>query len=119
MVGLDDAWVGQPQLQDALKGTSDDIVKILLVHEPDYADRIKGFDSWIPLQLSGHSHGGQVSLPFTGPLYYPYLAKKYSMGLNQVSGIDRWVYTTRGVGSTVPLRFSCRPEISLLTLRKA
>ena len=119
LVGLDDAWEGEPQPRKALKGTSDDIVKILLVHEPDYADRIKNVDSWIPLQLSGHSHGGQVSLPFTGPLYYPYLAEKYPMGLNRVSGLDRWVYTTRGIGITVPLRFNCRPEISILTLRSA
>ena len=119
MVGLDDVWEGQPQLRKVLKGISDDIIKLLLVHEPDYADRIKSIDNWIPLQLSGHSHGGQVSLPFTGPLYYPYLAEKYPIGLNRVSGIDRWVYTTRGIGSTVPLRFNCRPEVSLLTLKSA
>jgi len=117
LVGIDDVWAGQPQIQYALKGTSDNIAKILLVHEPDYADRIKAVNSWIPLQLSGHSHGGQVSLPFIGSLYYPYLAEKYPLGLNRISGTDRWVYTTRGVGITVPLRLNCRPEVSLLTLR--
>ena len=62
--------------------------------------------------------GGQVKLPFLGPLYLPYLSRKYPMGLQQADKLDRWVYTTRGVGLTVPFRFNCRPEITLLTLRK-
>jgi len=66
--------------------------------------------------ISGHSHGGQISFPFIGSPYYPYLSEKYPLGLNRISGTDRWVYTTRGIGSTVPVRFNCRPEVSLLKL---
>lgn len=117
LVGLDDAWEGHPRLRSMLKTIPREALKILLVHEPDYADRIKSVDTFIPLQLSGHSHGGQVSLPFSGPLYYPYLAEKYPMGLNRVKGSDRWVYTTRGIGVTVPVRFNCRPEVTLLRLK--
>ncbi len=116
LVGLDDAWEGEPRIGKALVNSRDKALNILLVHEPDYADRIRTVNSWIPLQLSGHSHGGQVSLPFMGSPYYPYLSEKYPMGLNRISGTDRWVYTTRGIGSTIPLRFNCRPEISLLNL---
>jgi predicted MPP superfamily phosphohydrolase len=116
LIGLDDAWEGRPQLRKALNNTARKDMKILLVHEPDYADRIKSVDNWIPLQLSGHSHGGQVSIPFAGPIYYPYLAEKYPSGLRRVRESDRWVYTTKGIGVTIPVRFNCRPEVSLLTL---
>lgn len=119
LVGLDDAWEGRPDIRGALEKTSSDFLKILLVHEPDFADTVKKVDDWIPLQLSGHSHGGQFQIPFIGALYYPHLAKKYPVGLNRVSGTDRWVYTTRGVGGTVPFRLNCRPEISFLTLKTA
>ena len=117
LLGLDDAWEGRPQLKKMLLKIPEKTVKIMLVHEPDYADRVKSVDAWIPLQLSGHSHGGQVSLPLSGPLYYPYLAEKYPVGLNRVKGSDRWVYTTRGIGITVPVRFNCRPEVTLLKLQ--
>jgi predicted MPP superfamily phosphohydrolase len=119
LLGLDDAWEGWPNMKAALKGVDSDAMKILLVHEPDYADRIKNMPTWLPLQVSGHSHGGQVVLPFWGPPVLPYLGKKYPAGLQQVSGRDRWVYTTRGVGHLLPVRFNCKPEVTLLTLRKA
>ena len=114
IVGLDDAWEGQPSPQKALKDIPNDALKILLVHEPDYADSIKDFDSWIPLQVSGHSHGGQVIFPFIGPPFLPYLGKSYPMGLKRVAGSDRWVYTTRGVGNILPIRFNCKPEVTLI-----
>jgi len=117
LIGLDDAWMGQPDIKVVLKGVPDDAMKILLVHEPDYAENIKSLSTWLPLQLSGHSHGGQVNIPFMGPPILPYLGRKYPMGLQHVSGMDRWVYTTRGVGLTLPIRFNCKPEVTLLTLR--
>ena len=116
LVGIDDVWNGRPNIHHGLRGVPQDSMKILLVHEPDYADQIRRIDSWIPLQMSGHSHGGQVVLPFKGPPYLPYLGRKYPQGLQRIQDSDRWVYTTRGVGLTVPLRFNCRPEISVLTL---
>ncbi len=118
IVGLDDLFNGRPDLRKALKGIPEKALKIILVHEPDYADFIKGFDSWIPLQLSGHSHGGQVILPFIGPPILPPFGKLYPMGLKRVAGTDRWVYTTRGVGNILPIRFNCKPEVTLLTLRQ-
>lgn len=90
---------------------------ILLAHEPDYADvsaRTGRFD----LQLSGHSHGGQVVLPFIGPPVLPYLGHKYPSGLYRV--MDMYQYTNRGVGMTTPyVRFNCRPEITVFTLEAA
>jgi predicted MPP superfamily phosphohydrolase len=119
LVGLDDVWEGHPNPRTALGGVSRNVMKILLVHEPDYAELIKKLPSWLPLQLSGHSHGGQVIIPFLGPPILPYLGQRYPAGLQRVSGSDRWVYTTRGIGNLVPIRFNCKPEVTLLTLRKA
>lgn len=119
LIGIDDVWNGRPNIYHGLQGVPKKSMKVLLVHEPDYADQIRRIDSWIPLQISGHSHGGQVIIPFKGAPYLPYLARKYPMGLQRVKDSDRWVYTTRGVGVTLPLRFNCRPEISILTLKAA
>jgi predicted MPP superfamily phosphohydrolase len=117
LLGLDDIWEGQPNIHVALSGIPNEAMKILLVHEPDYAENIRRLPIWLPLQLSGHSHGGQVILPLRGPLHLPYLGKRYPMGLQSVSDTCRWVYTTRGVGHTIPVRFNCNPEVTLLTLR--
>jgi predicted MPP superfamily phosphohydrolase len=89
---------------------------ILLAHEPDFADEAARFP--IDLQLSGHSHGGQIRIPFLPPLYLPIMAKKYILGTYQVGPL--LLYTNAGLGTVgVPLRFDCPPEITLLTLRHA
>ena len=102
-------------LQHALAGIPADAAVIALVHEPDYAD-IVARDSRVILQLSGHSHGGQVCLPFYGGLHFPSWGKKYTSGLYQVG--DLTLYTNRGVGMViVPIRLACRPEVTLFTLK--
>ncbi|RNB81119.1 metallophosphoesterase [Brevibacillus fluminis] len=117
VAGVDDILHGQPDLQAALTGIDPAICKLLLAHEPDYADDIP--DGLIDLQMSGHSHGGQVRLPFAGALLLPPYGKKYPDGLQRRSGGTQLVYTTRGIGTTVlPIRFLCRPEVGLLTLRQ-
>jgi len=118
ITGLDDAWEGWPNPRTALHGVPDESFKILLVHEPDYAETLKRLPLWLPLQLSGHSHGGQVVIPFWGAPVLPYMARKYPAGLQGVTGRNRWVYTTRGVGHLLPARFNCTPEVTLLILRK-
>jgi uncharacterized protein len=72
----------------------------------------------IDLQLSGHSHGGQVRLPLLGAPYLPPLARKYPRGLRQVNSMA--LYTNCGIGTLlVPVRLNNPPEITLLTLRRA
>ena len=81
---------------------------------PDYAD-ISANAGRFDLQLSGHSHGGQVNLPFLGPPVLPLYGRKYPKGLYQVRNMFQ--YTNRGVGVIPPsVRFNCRPEITALTL---
>lgn len=114
IVGLDDGWSGRPDLRGALESVPDESTTILLMHEPDFADRYAQ-DGRISLQLSGHTHGGQVRIPGIGALKLPPYGKKYDQGLYQVK--DMWLYTTRGIGVVaVPVRFNCRPEITELTL---
>ncbi len=86
------------------------------MHEPDLADEIARHP--VQIQLSGHSHGGQVRLPGIGPLLLPRLGRRYPMGLYRVGRLR--LYTNRGVGRVQPaLRFNCPPEITLITLRRA
>jgi predicted MPP superfamily phosphohydrolase len=86
---------------------------ILMAHEPDYADQVIG--SGVDLMLSGHTHGGQVRIPFVPPMNLPPLGKKYVEGHFSLG--DLQLYVTRGVGTVgVPFRFRCPPEITLITL---
>jgi predicted MPP superfamily phosphohydrolase len=118
LAGIDDVLFGNPDQERALEGVPTDEVILMAVHEPDFADRLRSHPAWIPLQVSGHSHGGQVRVPFLGSLLLPPLARKYPVGLQPVDGTARQVYTTRGVGTAFfPIRFNCRPEITVLTLR--
>jgi predicted MPP superfamily phosphohydrolase len=115
LIGLDDLWEKHADLPRALSGVPRDVCKILLVHEPDFADEAAKAE--IALQLSGHSHGGQVRLPFFGAPILPYLATKYPIGL-QRAGPFTQVYTTRGIGLINPaIRFNCPPEVTVLRMR--
>jgi predicted MPP superfamily phosphohydrolase len=119
LAGLDDVRWRQDDLDAALCDAPDGLPVILLVHEPDYAARIadRAADLGIVLQLSGHSHGGQVRLPFVGAPILPYLGQEYPQGLQKAG--QMWVYTTRGVGLvSPPVRFNCPPEVTALTLRR-
>jgi predicted MPP superfamily phosphohydrolase len=113
LAGVDDAWSGNPDLGQAMSEYSGDCPVILLAHEPDPADAYSK-DPRISLQLSGHSHGGQVRFPGFGSPFLPPFGRKYDVGLYRVR--DMWLYTNRGLGVTVPIRFNCRPEITEVTL---
>jgi len=115
VAAVDDVWEQHADLDKALEEVPASATVVLLAHEPDYADEVAA-DGQVSLQLSGHSHGGQVRLPFVGPPALPYLARKYHTGLYQVNSM--WLYVNRGVGLISPaVRFNCRPEVTLLTLR--
>jgi len=112
IAGVDDVLFGGADLARTLQGAEG--FTVLLVHEPDYADVVAGHP--VDLQLSGHSHGGQVRLPLVGSPYLPPLARKYPRGLRQVGALK--LYTNRGIGTIfLPIRLNCPPEITLLTLR--
>ncbi len=117
LVGIDDLWLRLADLKRALENVPHNACKIALMHEPDFADIAAQAE--IDLQLSGHSHGGQVRLPLIGPLILPKYGEKYPMGFYRVGNFTR-LYTTRGIGVLPPgVRFNCPPEITLLTLTTA
>ncbi len=114
LAGLDDGWSGQPDLAATLAGAPANAPVILLWHEPDLAETIVP-KAPVALQLSGHSHGGQVRIPGSGALILPHLGRKYDMGMYRVG--EMWLYTNRGLGEiSVPLRIHCPPELTLITL---
>jgi uncharacterized protein len=112
--GIDDVLRGKPDLERTLHAVPRNELAILLAHEPDCADRVSC--SAVALQLSGHSHGGQIRLPLIGPLYLPPLARKYPWGLHRIGPLT--LYTNAGIGTIrVPVRLNCPPEVTLFTLR--
>jgi hypothetical protein len=113
LAGMDDIWSGRPDLDKALANVPAGAATILLAHEPDFADQAQGRGNL--LQLSGHSHGGQVRVPFSKRPFLPVLSWKYWAGLHRAG--DVLVYTSRGVGTMQPpFLFTCRPEVALLRL---
>jgi uncharacterized protein len=114
LAGLEDALESDPDIRAALKGVPPTEPTIVLAHEPDYVDEILGYP--IDLQLSGHSHGGQVRIPGIGAPVLPLMGEKYPMGFYRVGPLQ--LYTNRGLGMISPrIRFNCAPELTLLTLR--
>lgn len=114
VAALDDVWEGKPSLETALRGMPTNAAAVLLVHEPDFADRIAA-DGRVALTLSGHTHGGQVRFPLLGPPVLPYLGRRYPAGLYRLG--EMLLYVGRGVGLIAPpVRFNCRPEVTVLTL---
>lgn len=116
IAGVHDVLTHTADLAQTLKGIPANEAVVLLAHEPDFADESSRFS--IDLQLSGHSHGGQIRFPLLPPLYLPHLAKKYIRGAYLVGNIP--LYTTCGIGTIgIPMRLNCPPEITLLTLRQS
>lgn len=118
VVGLDSHWGGRPDRKFAARSLDTEKPIIYGWHEPDT------FAMWeepqVVLQVSGHTHGGQICAPFKGPLLLPKYGKKYPFGHFQKPGSN--LYVTRGIGTlNIPARFLCPPELAILTLvsRKA
>ncbi|MCT2534332.1 metallophosphoesterase [Aquibacillus koreensis] len=116
LAGLDDAILGKPDIEVTLQDVAPDSYTVLLVHEPDYADRVIQFP--VDVQLSGHSHGGQIQIPFYGYVYTPYYAEKYVEGKYTFNNHQLQLFVSRGIGTTrLPYRFFCKPEITVFTLQ--
>jgi len=115
IAGVDDVWVGKDRLDLVLQQLSSKGAAILLAHEPDFADKSAATNRF-DLQLSGHSHAGQIRLPFFDPPLLPGLGQKYYAGLYKVGKM--FEYTNRGIGMTgLHLRFGSRPEITVFVLK--
>jgi hypothetical protein len=116
LAGIESVMERRHNLPMAMRAVPAGAPTILLAHEPDFADEAV-LDQRIVLQLSGHSHGGQVRM-LGAPLRLPRYAQKYPEGLYRVG--STWLYTNRGIGvAGVPIRVNCPPEVTLIELQSA
>lgn len=114
LVGAGDLWEDHVSVDELFAGVPESECRILLAHNPDTADT--DYAARVDLILSGHTHGGQVMLPFVGPPVLPVSNKAYSSGLKR-SPHGTPVFISRGIGWAVyPVRLNCLPEIAVLEL---
>ncbi|MDM5297713.1 metallophosphoesterase [Bacillus pumilus] len=110
---LDDLMMSIPDYDLIKQEVSPDLFTLLLVHEPDAALELQ--QTPINLQLSGHTHGGQIQLPFYGPILTAPYGNTYVEGLYESN--QQRIYVNRGLGTTrLPLRFLAKPELTFFTL---
>jgi predicted MPP superfamily phosphohydrolase len=116
IVGLGDQWTEPPDFPRALAGV-DAPLALVLMHNPD------PFENWAQpgrhLILAGHTHGGQVNIPFYGPPIVPSrYGRKYAHGLFERGTAQ--MYVNAGLGCIFPpIRFNCRPEMAIVHLYRA
>jgi predicted MPP superfamily phosphohydrolase len=114
IVGLDDLWANRCDGQAAFARLDADSARLALCHNPDAADcnLWEGFQGWI---LAGHTHGGQCKPPFLPPPLLPVSNRRYTAGEFDLND-GRQMYINRGLGHLLPVRFNCRPEITIFRL---
>jgi uncharacterized protein len=119
LCGVNDPGTTNPRLELAVPPLPDAPV-LLMAHEPDYADTVVQHPrgQLVDFMFSGHTHGGQIRLPFLGPLVLPPMGKIYPEGLFRVKNMQ--LYVNRGIGAVgIPFRLNCPPEITVFTLQSA
>jgi uncharacterized protein len=115
IAGVDDYYEGKPNVEKAFRGIPEGVTSVLLSHNPTIIDFIKQYDT---IQLSGHTHGGQIAVPFPNPrivvklhLRCDYVAGWYTHGKAKL-------YVSKGLGVTgKPFRINCPAEIGLFRLQ--
>ena len=109
IAGCDSAWAGHADMQAAMRGRRPTEACLALIHEPDLA--FEAHEEGADLILAGHTHGGQVRLPFLGAPYTlrtdPRIA--IAAGFQRIEAA--LLHITAGLGHTIPLRFLCPPEV--------
>lgn len=116
LAGLADLWTRKIDLNKALEETKDNNPILLLTHNPDIFPEIP---EQVSLTLAGHTHGGQVKLPFLGrPVVPSKYGERYAIG--HVKENNRNLFVGSGVGtSIIPVRFCVPPEVTILTIKKS
>lgn len=118
LIGIDDIVLSKPNFEKPFEGLSTESFNLLISHAPDIVEHIVEYP--INLQVSGHSHGGQVRLPFAGaPSTVPPYGRKYVKGMyHPEEKEDMLLYVNVGIGtSQLPYRFLNLPEITIFTLK--
>ena len=114
--GAGDLMEDKIGIDEAFENVPEQACKICLAHNPDTAD--SKYKTRIDLMISGHTHGGQVNIPFVGTPKLPVENKRYSSGFIRSDKTN--LFISRGIGwSIIPVRFNCYPEIAILELKSA
>lgn len=115
IIGMDDSIFGTFDKEIIVSYIDEDCFNIILSHEPDVAEHFLEYNA--DLFICGHSHGGQVNLPFIN--YTPPLAQKYVRGMYAVDNYRQTkIYVNVGLGtSKIPMRFMAAPELTVFTLK--
>lgn len=113
IVGIADLWTRKPDIEGGLRQTDETNPVILITHNPDIFPDVP---ARVSLTLAGHTHGGQVNLPFIGrPIVPSDFGQRYAFG--HVVEDGRHLFVSGGVGTSIlPVRFRVPPEIVVLTL---
>ena len=115
LVGIDEIYRGTPDVMRAFEGVGPDEPCIAVSHHPDIIDLLGG--RRIDLLVCGHTHGGQIRLPFFGALVVPSRHEgEFAAGFHRVGRV--LMYVSRGIGAIPPVRILCRPEVATFTLRR-
>jgi predicted MPP superfamily phosphohydrolase len=114
IVGLADLWTRPQRIQETLAKVPVGSTIVAITHNPDIFPRLPRN---VPLLLAGHTHGGQVKIPFIGrPIEPSDFGQRYAAG--HVFENDHHLFVTTGIGTSIfPIRFGVPPEIALLTIR--
>ncbi|HUP65339.1 MAG TPA: metallophosphoesterase [Thermoanaerobaculia bacterium] len=116
IVGIDEMYRGDPDVDSALEGIDDSCPRIVLSHHPDVIALLHGHR--VDLMVGGHTHGGQIRLPWFGAIVVPSKHEgRYASGFHLERRIR--MYVSRGLGAVPPIRILCPPEIAVFTLRRA
>lgn len=115
LVGTDDPYFGHADLDASFEGVPDTAFALVLTHAPEAFEELAQRPA-ARLVLAGHTHGGQVRLPFIGALRVPSrYGTRFAHGLYKLG--DTFFYVNAGMGmSHLPVRFLCRPELTFITL---
>lgn len=115
--GVDDIMFGNFDPEKTMKNVEKNNLNILLLHEPDGIDALKKHP--IDLALAGHSHGGQIDIPFYGPAVKVHYARKYTKGMYDFDNERKTkLYVNSGMGNTkLPFRMFNVPEITVFKIK--
>lgn len=115
ILGVEDLWSGRFDLAQTLAGYDPRDPAVMLCHNPDAVD-LAGWSKFIGPILAGHTHGGQVWIPFAGTPVTPVKNKDYIAGRVDL-GAGRELYINRGLGWLRRVRFGVRPEVTIFGLQ--
>lgn len=115
LTGVDDLWSRVCDLDKAFSGLCSAVPRVVLAHNPRTIEQLGG--ARCDLMLSGHTHGGQVSIPGLGPVTLGANVRRFAAGMYVFR--NTYLYVNKGVGFGFPMRFGVRPEVAVLSLQPA